>query len=156
MKGVYKRKRIKHIDIHFAIELNKMGLTRRQIGKIVGLSRNTLTQRFKEVGWKILRDISKKLMGENNASWAGENASKNARHLRLYHRKGAPKRCEICGTTEEKRKYHWASINHTYKDDSWKRLCQSCHSKVDGHHKNLGKYAEYGYRWKHSNKKGST
>ncbi len=48
-------------------------------------------------------------------------------------RKGKPKICEHCGTTEGK--LEWASIDGTLKRDAdhYISLCTSCHRKHDGH-----------------------
>ena|ERR1043166_3927472 len=45
---------------------------------------------------------------------------------------GRPRVCEDCGTTEAKR-YDWAVIDGKYTKDRnhWKRLCRSCHQKLD-------------------------
>jgi hypothetical protein len=47
--------------------------------------------------------------------------------------KGEPKKCEDCGTTDEKRVYHWSNIDHKYRRvlSDFRRLCPSCHKKFD-------------------------
>ena len=62
-------------------------------------------------------------------------------HYKHLHRKvakvfGTPSECEDCGTTEAKR-YDWANLGNNYgypyvvKREDWKRLCRSCHQKLD-------------------------
>lgn len=45
---------------------------------------------------------------------------------------GKPRICSECGTTESKN-YDWANISGKYLKDlsDWKRLCRSCHRKMD-------------------------
>lgn len=74
--------------------------------------------------------------GKNNPLWKGENAKKGTIHDWIVRHYGKPNLCEICGTTEKKM-YHWANKNHTYKRirKDWLRLCVSCHTKYDGNYK---------------------
>src|SRR3990167_3492401 len=46
---------------------------------------------------------------------------------------GQPKKCEVCGLNDKKRKYHWANLTDDYLRDrsNWKRMCVSCHRLYD-------------------------
>lgn len=72
--------------------------------------------------------------GEYNGTWKGDKAGYDAIHDWVKRYLGYPKKCEHCGTTDEKRKFEWASKSHTCKRDlkDWIRLCCSCHQKYDG------------------------
>lgn len=45
---------------------------------------------------------------------------------------GKPSRCETCGTTEAKQ-FDWANLSGEYRKErsDWKRLCKTCHVKLD-------------------------
>lgn len=77
-------------------------------------------------------EIKKGDKEEKSLSWKGDNVGKKGVHKWVERWKGKPNHCEMCGTTE-KRMYHWANINHTYKRvlDDYIRLCVPCHKKYD-------------------------
>lgn len=54
-------------------------------------------------------------------------------HGRVRKLRGAPSKCEVCGTTDENKRYEWANLDHKdYQDMSnYKRMCRSCHKKHD-------------------------
>jgi hypothetical protein len=57
-------------------------------------------------------------------------------HTWVQRKLGTPQKCEICGTTEDRR-YHWANKSGEYRRDltDWRRLCVPCHmtEKNPGH-----------------------
>ncbi len=70
--------------------------------------------------------------GERNSSWKGSRASYTAFHNRMASLKGKPKKCEVCGTTDESKSYDWANLTGRYDDpNDYKRMCRSCHWKHD-------------------------
>lgn len=74
------------------------------------------------------RKISLANQGENGSNWLGDNASYRAFHKRLYKERGAPCKCEVCGT-KDSRRFEWHCPNGNYKDvNSYQRLCSSCHA----------------------------
>lgn len=80
--------------------------------------------------------------GEQNSSWRGHEATYAALHLRVEAARGKPSRCENCGTTSAKR-FEWANLTGCYSDvNDYRRLCCSCHHKMDGHVRNLGAHAK--------------
>jgi DNA-binding XRE family transcriptional regulator len=55
-----------------------------------------------------------------------------AAHERVAKRRGLPKKCEICGTTDRSKVYQWANLTGHYDDpEDYKRMCQSCHASFD-------------------------
>ena len=69
--------------------------------------------------------------GENNASWKGDAAGKQAFHRRLYALHGKPTCCLVCGTVSAKA-YDYANISGRYEDlDDYVPLCRSCHWRYD-------------------------
>lgn len=57
-------------------------------------------------------------------------------HVKVYKAFGRPQQCEDCGTESAKR-YDWANLGNNYgypyvvNREDWKRLCRSCHQKLD-------------------------
>lgn len=77
---------------------------------------------------KIKRDQS----GARNSTWRGDDASYNALHSRVARKRGRPKCCEQCGTTEATG-YEWANLTGRYADpDDYARMCIPCHRQFDG------------------------
>jgi len=76
----------------------------------------------------------KRTVEELNANWKGNEVGYGALHDWLKLRLGKPRYCETCGTKKAK-KYEWANISGEYRRDvtDWRRLCVSCHRKLDGH-----------------------
>ena len=76
--------------------------------------------------------------GPRNHMWKGKEAGYQAFHLRVQSLRGIPQHCEDCGTSEPSRWYDWANLTGQYDDPSdYKRLCRSCHWKMDGTVENL-------------------
>lgn len=71
-------------------------------------------------------------LGEKNPNWQGDNIKCNGVHQWLYKKLGQPRYCEICKKIDKKQ-YHWANKNHTYRriTKDYMRLCVSCHIKYD-------------------------
>lgn len=73
-----------------------------------------------------------KIFGENHGKWKERKASYSAMHQRLKRRIGAPRKCEVCGLSDQKRKYEWANLTGRYDDpNDYKRMCVPCHRKYD-------------------------
>jgi hypothetical protein len=70
---------------------------------------------------------------ESNPQWKGDKVKYQGLHKWLRLNYGTPKKCDICGT-EEDRMYHWANKSKLYLRDinDWLRLCVPCHAKFDG------------------------
>jgi len=70
--------------------------------------------------------------GEANSNWKGTNIGVGRKHVVMNSLYGKPKKCETCGNLDAKR-YDWANLSGEYKmiRSDWKRLCRSCHVKLD-------------------------
>lgn len=104
----------------------------------------SIVKKGKKIPWlytpEIINKIRLSLIGKINLLnrddkhpfWKGENASYAAKHNWVRRRLGRPKKCEICGTTEN-RMYHWANLTGEYRNlNDYIRVCCPCHSKLDG------------------------
>ncbi len=71
-------------------------------------------------------------VGNNHIHWLGDKIGKKSIHKWVKYWKGVPNYCEMCGTNE-KRMYHWANIDHTYKRvlNDYISMCVRCHKKYD-------------------------
>jgi hypothetical protein len=70
--------------------------------------------------------------GKDGRHWK-EVVGKSGAHNWLDNTFGRPKKCEKCGTEDNKRTYDWASKDHKYQKnrEDYLRLCRSCHRKYD-------------------------
>lgn len=69
--------------------------------------------------------------GENNDSWKGDGAGKQAFHRRLYAKFGKPKKCSKCGSVKSKH-YDYANLTGNYQDvNDYAPMCRSCHWVFD-------------------------
>ncbi len=69
---------------------------------------------------------------EKHPYWKGDNAKYSALHRRVEIKRGKPKFCEICKTSDKSKKYHWANLTGNFTDVmDYKRLCLRCHRKYD-------------------------
>lgn len=82
---------------------------------------------------KLSKALKNKYLGEKSSQWKGDNASYTAFHSWIRRRKGAPKICEFCKTTNKERELCWANKDHSYKRniDDFIPLCYPCHKKYD-------------------------
>lgn len=90
--------------------------------------------------WNIKARVAAKRdqRGDKNASWKGDQAKYGACHTRVEVVRGKPQKCEECGTTDPNKHYDWASLTKNYHDvNDYKRLCRSCHAKLDNSIKNI-------------------
>lgn len=73
-----------------------------------------------------------KYKNEGNPNWRGANVKYDQLHDWIYKNWGQPKLCDTCGTTVAKR-FEWANISGRYLRErtDWKRLCTSCHNRLD-------------------------
>ena len=108
-----------------------------------GMTQTEIAAKYKttqKVVWKAMKRFfikariaaKREQRGENNSSWKGNQASYQAFHLRMIAEFGQPKRCEQCGTTDKRKSYDWANLTGNYHDMAdYRRMCRSCHSKMD-------------------------
>lgn len=58
-------------------------------------------------------------------------------HYKVRAIRGAPQKCEECKTTKAK-KFEWANLTGHYENEwDYKRLCTSCHNKLDNKIRNI-------------------
>lgn len=63
--------------------------------------------------------------------WHG-SVSYASYHKRVGRKRGKPKHCEHCGTTDPEKQYDWASLTRNYADiNDYIRLCHACHLRQD-------------------------
>ncbi len=89
------------------------------------------------------RAIKRNQRGEANANWKGSSASYAAFHRRLDALYGKPQYCQLCCTQDKRRAYDWANLSGRYDDpEDYKRLCRSCHWKLDKKIENITNHAK--------------
>ena len=119
-------------------QLYASGLTQEEVGEKLGVSQKVIWKFMGRNGLTARIAAKRDQWGEKNHKWKGPNASYKAMHLRMTKRFGQPKRCETCGTTDKRRSYDWANLTGRYDDTTdYRRLCRSCHCKLDNRIKNL-------------------
>jgi hypothetical protein len=119
------------------------GKTQAEIAGIIGASQKVI--------WNIMRRAAiprrvaakRDQRGAKNHAWKGGAAKYAALHLRVQSARGVPSKCEDCGVEGASARFEWANLTGRYDDvDDYRRLCCSCHHKMDGTVRNLGRYAE--------------
>lgn len=76
--------------------------------------------------------------GDKAGNWKGDEAGYFALHLRISKQLGRPKLCEICRTTDKRKRYEWANLTGDYANvKDYRRMCQSCHRRYDNRKKVL-------------------
>ncbi len=72
---------------------------------------------------------------ENEVSYYKKRKGESISSIHKWVEKklGKPTRCSFCLTIDEKKRYCWANIDHSYKKNlaDWIRLCSSCHCEYD-------------------------
>src|SRR3990167_2950991 len=118
------------------------GLTQAEVAKRLGISQPIVHKMMRAHGISA-RPASRRpgrWAGKNSPSWKGTAASYSAFHMRVRALRGRPKFCEFCKTRNSKSTYEWANISGCYDDPTdYRRLCRSCHCRMDGHLKNITK-----------------
>jgi hypothetical protein len=117
------------------------GMTQGEVAAHVGVTQKVVWKLMLRHGIKARVAAKRDQRGPKNHAWKGERAGYSAMHLRVIAERGQPALCEDCGVTEAPR-FEWANLTGNYGDVSdYKRLCCSCHHKLDHHVENLGLYA---------------
>ena len=123
-------------------ELYESGLTQDEVAALCGVSQRVVWRLMARHGIPARVAAKRNQRGAHNHMWRGDAAKYAALHLRVQATRGTPSLCDACGTTKAKR-FEWANISGRYEDPSdYRRLCCSCHHKMDGHVRNLGAYAQ--------------
>lgn len=62
-----------------------------------------------------------------DSSWQYEHD-----HAQVARRRGRPKECTVCGTTDPEKIYDWANLSGNHGDvDDYARMCRRCHRGFD-------------------------
>ncbi len=118
-----------------------VGHTQEEVGAIIGESQKVIWNLMRRHGLTARVAAKREQRGRANHMWKGDAAKYAALHLRVETARGKPSLCEDCGATTAKR-FEWANLTGRYDDvNDYRRLCCSCHHKMDGHVRNLGAYA---------------
>jgi len=89
--------------------------------------------RSKETKEKIRKNGNFSKRGSLHPSWKGDNIkSYSALHVRVRKQRGEPRFCEICNTTNTRKKYEWANLTGDFINVmDYKRMCILCHRAYD-------------------------
>lgn len=113
-------------------ELYRSGKTQVEIAGVFGVTQKVIWGFMRRHGIPARVAIKRNQIASNNDSWKGDRAGYDAFHCRLNAVFGKPKRCSVCGTVDERKRYEWANLTGRYEDPTdYKRMCQSCHKKYD-------------------------
>lgn len=85
----------------------------------------------------------------------GDNAKYRTKHSWVARHFGQPTKCENCGKDNlTGRQIHWHNLSGKYLRDrkDWMRVCQPCHSILDGRKKYFCTKKEYQHQWYLKNK----
>jgi len=128
-----------NIDPADAVRLYESGMSELEVGRCYGMTQKAIVNLFKRIKY-VPRTCGKKDQWKyGNHQWLGDKAGYGACHDRVKRARGMPKKCEVCGTDDPKKTYHWANLTGNYSDiNDYKRMCQSCHWKYDGLIRNIG------------------
>ncbi len=112
--------------------LYESGMTQEEVGKYFGVTQRVIWGFMRRNGIQARVAFKRNQLGSNNSNWKSDRAGYQACHLRVIASRGRPLRCEECGTTDPARSYDWANLTGKFHDvDDYKRLCRSCHWKLD-------------------------
>lgn len=119
------------------------GLSQEECASELGVTRKVVENAMKRLGIVARKAAKRDQRGPKNHMWKGGGANIVCKHKRLYRSLGQPQECHQCGTTDPSKAYDWANLTGNYDDpNDFKRMCRSCHWKLDGKIKNLGAWAK--------------
>ena len=144
-KGIYTRqprpsKSYPHELVTNVRILYAQGKTMVEISESLNIGVHVLQRLTPRHGIHSRKAIPRNQTGTNNKNWKGAAAGYAAFHYRLKVQYGKPEKCEECGSTDKRRSFDWANLTGRYDDPKdYKRLCRSCHWKLDKKHLNFTK-----------------
>lgn len=110
------------------------GRTQAEIASSLGVSQKVIWRHMRTHGIGARPAVKRNQQGPNNDSWKGRAVGYAGIHLRCEAERGKPKRCEVCGLDDKRRRYHWANVTGDYTTTkSFVRMCVPCHFKFDQH-----------------------
>lgn len=107
------------------------GLTQKQIGEKYEVGWQTVLSWMKKMGIKSRGILHIVKSGSENPQWKEGNISYSGFHYRVVSERGNPSKCESCGTTDQNKQYDWACVGDYKNTADYKRMCHSCHLKMD-------------------------
>jgi hypothetical protein len=117
------------------------GATQLEVATQLGIGRKIVEKVMKRHGIPGRKAAKRDQSGDKNHMWKGGEARYQALHLRVGQLRGKPQKCEECGREGSGSLYDWANISGRFDDPSdYKRLCRSCHHRLDHKEYNLGGY----------------
>jgi len=126
------------VDFIVARDLYLSGMSQGEVALHLGTTQKIICNLFRRNQFKSRKQVKRNQFRELNHMWKGDMASKVAFHRRLDSRYGKPKKCEVCGTTDETRCYDWANLTGKYEDETdYMRMCRSCHWIYDDKGRNF-------------------
>lgn len=132
--------KLKIYDDHLVTRVSDLyaaGHTQSEVAAMIGVSQKVVYNVMRRHGIKARVAAKRDQRGEKNSTWKGAAAKYDALHIRVQVLRGAPSKCETCGTTTAKA-FDWANLTGNYQDPwDYKRLCRSCHHRLDGKVRNL-------------------
>lgn len=109
------------------------GLSQSQVADKFKTTRGRIEGAMKHYGISTRHGAERNQTGEKGGQWKGDRASYSAFHMRLRKSRGSPKKCEMCGTDDDAKRYEWANLTDKYEEPSdYKRMCAKCHRNYDG------------------------
>lgn len=114
------------------------GRSQVEVAAAMGTTQKVIWNLMRRHGLETRPQIKRDQRGPKNDSWKGSAAGYAALHLRVYTERGCPRKCEVCGTTDRRKRYEWANLTGQYDDpQDYKRMCTSCHHRHDGTIRNI-------------------
>ncbi len=112
--------------------LYREGHTQTEVARAAGLTQKIVWKVMRRHGITARVAAKRDQLGPANHAWKGDAAGYQACHLRVAARRGAPMRCDRCGTADPAQTYDWANLTGNYPDpDDYERMCRSCHRRYD-------------------------
>lgn len=128
------------IDDSLLRKLYLSGKTQIECAEELNVGMKVISNAIKRLNIKPRKAAKRNQYGQNNHMWKGESANIISKHKRIYRAFGQPKKCDVCGTTDEERSYDWANLTGDYDNPAdYKRMCRSCHWRYDKTHENFKK-----------------
>jgi len=118
-------------------DLYYVGFSQREIAERLNRSQNGISLLMRRHGINTRPSDSGRNNGQDHPNWKGNDIGYGRAHVRLVLERGAPSKCEVCGTTKSKR-FEWANMTKNYTNvNDYKRMCATCHKRHDGTDKNI-------------------